>query len=196
MFLRLAPVFISRAIAGQKTRAILGKPPGNDGLPHLGHQAQDKAQVVQGCQTRPQHLPCLEQMAQVSGGVIPAGVAVAIGIQGRILLGVPAVGNVNPPVRREQRAVAGHAGRQHAVKQIHALRHAVDQIFRRAHAHQVARFVVRQPGADLRRYPMHLRLGFAHRQAADGIAVKRNARNKCSGFLSQFRYDAALHDAE
>ena len=58
----------------------------------------------------------------------------------------------------EQPAVAGVAGGHHAVEHVHAVRHAVHEVFGRAHAHQIVRLVRGQHGADGAQHAVHLGL--------------------------------------
>ena len=88
------------------------------------------------------------------------------------------------------------AGRQDAIENIHTAQHTVDQIFGRADAHQVTRFILRQQRKHDIEHGMHLVLGLAHRKPADGDAGRIESGNKFSGFRSQVGLNAALNDAE
>ena len=69
-------------------------------------------------------------------------------------------------------AVARITGRHHAVEHVHAARHALDQVLRPAHAHQVTRAVARQLRIQVVEHGIALVLRLAHGQAADGVAVE------------------------
>ena len=68
-------------------------------------------------------------------------------------------------------------------------------VFRRAHAHQVARRLRRQR-RDVRQDAHHVFLGLAHRQAADGVAVEADVLQPGQRFVAQRFVHAALDDAE
>ncbi len=73
---------------------------------------------------------------------------------------------------RKRHAVTAVPGRHHAIEHVDAARHRLQQIFRRADAHQIARAIRRQHRRGLLDHRQHHRLRLADRQAADGIAVK------------------------
>ena len=107
--------------------------------------------------------------------------AAAGGVDGRLVGLVAAVAQAQVAKAGEEVAVARIAGGHHAVEHVDALAHAFHQIFRRAHAHQVARLVGRQLVADVAEDALHLGLGLADRQAADGVAGQvqlRQARQR------------------
>ena len=60
---------------------------------------------------------------------------------------MPGVVEIDRAEAREHRAVAAVAGRQHAVEHVDAARDRLEQIVRRADAHQIARPVGRQHAA-------------------------------------------------
>ena len=69
-------------------------------------------------------------------------------------------------------AIARVACGHHTIKHVDTLRHAFDQIFGRAHTHQIARLVRRQSVRRVRHDLQHLFFGFAHTDAAHGVARK------------------------
>ena len=95
--------------------------------------------------------------------------------------GVP---HVEPAALDEGRAVPRQPGGQHAVKDVDAPRHTVDQILRRAHAHQVAGFVARQNRVQHIQGGDHVGLALAHGQAADGVAGQIKLRQEFGALLA------------
>ena len=96
----------------------------------------------------------------------------------------------------EHRAVAGHAGGQHAVEHVHAPQHALDQAVRRTHAHQIARLMLRHEGHHLVQHLVHDLLGLAHGESADAEAGQIQLRHLLGALDAQIGVERALHDAE
>ena len=165
-------------------------------LAHLAHQVQVVVQVVDAGQHRPQHLAAAVQVVQV--GAAEAGCRCGSCRSGRAAARRLRCGVADLQVAeaREQVAVARVARGHHAVEHVHALRHAFDQVFRRAHAHQVARLVRRQPVRRVRHDAQHLVLGLADADAADRVAGQVQRGQRVQRFLAQVLEHAALHDAE
>ena len=92
--------------------------------------------------------------------------------------------------------MARQAGRQNTIEDVDAARDAVDQVFGGADSHQVARFVFGQQRRDHIQRVVHLLLGLAHRESADGDAGRIERSDKLCGLSPQVRLDAALHDPE
>src|SRR5207245_8595289 len=82
----------------------------------------------------------------------------------------------------------------HTVAEVDARRDRLDQILRRAHAHQVARPLFGQ--ARRLENSLTLLLRLAHRKAADGVAVEADVDQALDRLRAQLRMDAALDDAE
>ncbi|MNH06159.1 hypothetical protein D3C79_655180 [compost metagenome] len=93
-------------------------------------------------------------------------------------------------------AVAGVAGRHHAIEHVDAAAHPFHQILRLAHPHQVARLVGRDLRADVIQDAVHVFLGLTHRQTADRIAVEADLQQTVEGDIPQRLVDGALNDAE
>ena len=74
-------------------------------------------------------------------------------------------------------AVTAVSGRIHAVKEVHASVHRLQNIGRRSHAHQVRRLVFRQIRHRLIQNPVHLLVALANRQTAKGIPVQIHGRD-------------------
>src|SRR4051812_25547366 len=75
--------------------------------------------------------------------------------------------DVEPAVACEGRAVAPHSRGSHTVEEIHAAYGAFHEVLGKAHAHEVARPVARQLGIHHLEDAIHVRLGFAYREAAN-----------------------------
>ena len=75
--------------------------------------------------------------------------------------------------------------------------YAVEQVRRRAHAHQIVRPPRRwQMRRDGRQYRLHFGLRLAHREAADGVAVEAHVHQRGQALAAQVVMHAALDDAE
>ena len=81
---------------------------------------------------------------QVGAGEMFAGVTVAGRIQRRIVLFMEGIADFQHTGIDKQVAIARIAGRHHAIEHIHSTAHALNQVLRLAHAHQVARLIRRQ----------------------------------------------------
>ena len=147
-------------------------------------------------QPQGQYLPRLEQVADVGPGVVAAGIAVAVRVQGREVLGVLRVAHHQAAVVGKHGAVAGHAGGQHAVEHVHAPQHALDQAVRGAHAHQVAGLALGHVGHHLLQHVVHDLLGLAHGQAADAEARQVQPGHLPGALDAQVAVERPLHDAE
>ena len=110
------------------------------------------------------------QMVQVGAAEILTGVAGAAFINRTLVEFVFGVFDFQIAKTGKQPAVTRIAGRHDAVEHIHAVCHAVYQVFRRADAHQIMWLVFRQDRADGAQHTVHFGLRFANRQAADGQA--------------------------
>ena len=75
-------------------------------------------------------------------------------------------------------------------------RDRLDNVFRRADAHQIARFVSRQVRTGGVERVIHLLFRLAHGQTADGITGKVQPGQNPGALCPQFRVDSALHNAE
>ena len=125
-----------------------------------------------------------------------AGIAAAEGVDGAEIVLVAGGLDDHLAVAGEDAALAGVAGRHHAVEHIHPVGDVVEQVAGGANPHQVAGFVlgqdVIQEGGDAK----HILFGFAHREAADGIAREIHLHQLQSGTLPQVFIDSPLHDAK
>ncbi len=166
-------------------------------------------QVVDGGQHGAEHFAAAVQVVQVSAteSVAPTLVprharsartrmAGTAGVQ-RLRVGLVAgVTQLQVAIAGEHGAVACIAGGHDAVKHVHAIGHALHQVFGRAHAHQVARLVRRQAVRRVRHDLQHLVFGLAHAHAAHGVARKVHLHQRVQRFLAQVLKHAALHNAK
>ena len=77
-----------------------------------------------------------------------------------------------------------------------AARDRLQNVSRRADAHEIARPILGQDRLDLLDHRQHHRLRFADRQAADRVAVKADLDQPASAGAAQLGHIAALDDAE
>src|SRR4030042_2493064 len=119
-------------------------------------------------------------MAEIGGGRGATGKTIAGGINGpfRVLEG--GIPYVTPTETREEGAIAGETRGESAIKHIYTSRYAFEEIFRRTHAHEVARLLRREMGYRLLDNRVHKLLGLSHTEATDGIAWQVQ-RGKKSG---------------
>ena len=96
----------------------------------------------------------------------------------------------------EHLPVPACAGRHHAIEHVDPAAHRLDDIVRRADAHEIARLRLRQVRFDRFDHAQHDILRFADRQPADRVALQVERRERRRA-LDPKRLDrAALHDAE
>ena len=162
----------------------------------FAHQLLVVMQVVDGIEARTEYLVEAVQMVQVGAGEVAAGVAGALLVQRTHVHPVLRILDLDVAEAGEQHAVARIARRHHAVEHVDALRDRLHDVFRRAHAHQVARLVLRQLRRGVPQNAQHVFLGLAHRQAADGITVETDTLQFAQRFIAQMLVHPALHDAE
>src|SRR5699024_7420017 len=117
---------------------------GVQGVADAVRQARHEALVVDRAQGRGERLLGPEQMVHVGGGVVGAGVAVAVLVDGRELAAVPGSGEVHAAGAGVDRAVARHSGGGDAVGGVGTGRDRDEQVVDRGDAEQVARPGLRQ----------------------------------------------------
>ena len=95
--------------------------------------------IVQGQQAESEDLVGDVEVAQIGAGEARAGGAIAAFVEGALV--VPELGplDVEASVGGENRAVAAHARRRHAVEQVYAAPDAFDEVLGKPDAHEVAR---------------------------------------------------------
>jgi len=163
---------------------------------HLLHKAVEGGDVVDREEPQPEDLVAREEVAHVRAREVPAAVAVASLLDGRL---------VERPLRgldgdvaaaRDGGAVARDARRDHAVEHVDAARDALRHLVQHAEPHHVARRVLRQErhrGVDRL---VHAGLRLADGNAADGVAVEADLHELFRAVPPQVVVDAALDDAE
>ena len=112
-----------------------------DGFAHFRHDDLIKMQVMDGAQLRAENFADFVQVVQVAAAEVLAGVTGAGFVQRAFVVAVLGVADFEVAEASEQPAVAGVAGGHDAVEHVHAVCHAVHQIFGRADTHQIMRFV-------------------------------------------------------
>lgn len=160
------------------------------------HQAVIKIEVMHHGKAHAQHLVRLEQMAQVGAAEIAAYRAVAQGVDGVFVPFILQVFDIDHAAPGVQMAMARIAAGHHAVEQVHAAPHALQDIARRADPHQITDPVFGHKGLHRADDAVHLLGWLAHRQPADGIPVQLHLRNALHVFHPQVLKGAALVDAE
>ena len=162
----------------------------------LPHRIKVERHVVDAVQDAAGDFAGDVEVAQVGAREVPAGVAAAVRVRGQVVFSEAGVLDVHGPHPREELAVAGVAGRHDAVEHVDAAPHGLDDVGRRADAHQVPRLPERQGrGHALHDFVHHL-VRFAHAEAADGVAREVERHELARAFEPQIREHAALHDAE
>lgn len=111
-------------------------------------------------------------MTQIGARVVATRVAVAFGIDGR-LIECEAWGFDGDFAKvREKRAISGVSRRHDAVKHVDSSRDSLDDVHRRAYAHEVAGSISREQGGGEFECLIHLCVWFAHSQPAYGKSIK------------------------
>ena len=109
---------------------------------------------------------------QVGAAEIAAHRAIALGVDGALVLFVFQVLDVDDAAPGIQVAVAGVAAGHDAVEQVHPAPDALDDIAGGAYPHQIADLVLWHKGLHRADHPVHLLCRLSHRQPADGVAVQ------------------------
>src|SRR5262245_49262027 len=121
---------------------------------------------------------------------------IALGIEWTRVSGVTGVGKVDRSIAGEGHAVATVARRKNAVKHVDAARHRLDQIVRRADAHQVSWTFGRKHRRRFSDDLQHLLLRLAHGKSADRISIKIYGCESAGALRAHGQVVAPLHDAE
>ena len=161
----------------------------------LRHQVEVEVEVVESEERAAEDLAGHREVAQVGTGKTRGVVRQPLH-DGTRISAMTLVAQVKGAVRREDEAVAGHAGRQHAIEHIHSERHHAQQLRRGTESHGVARL---PRGKERSRRPdllQHFRLGLPDAHPADGIAWKIQRRQRLRGLPPQVVEGRSLHDRE
>jgi hypothetical protein len=172
------------------------KIPSNDVLPRLAHQPKVEAEVVQRGNHATELLPRYEEVAQVGQRVGAARVARACWVNGRMLVFPLLVADIDDALGCVKVAVAGVAGRQHAVEHVNAEGDAFEDVHRGADAHQVAGLVLWQDAADQLCHGVHVLVRLADAETADGVALPLERGDNLRRLFAQVGVGAALYDGE
>jgi hypothetical protein len=109
---------------------------------------------------------------------------------------VDAATEVELAARRERDAVLCERGRHDAVEHVDAAVHGLEQIERRADAHQVTRLVGGQQRRGQLGHVLALRTGLADGEAADRVAVEAKVDDLLRAGATKILVARALHDPE
>ena len=140
---------------------------------------------MDACQAIGEQFLGLEQVMQVGRREAPAGVAVAALVYGPVLTSKRGTVHVHPPATSEQAAVASHARGKGAVEDVHSASHALNQVFRRTHPHEVSWPVAGQGLPHEGSYLVHLGLRLSHAQPANRVSVKVHSYQRGGGLQPQ-----------
>ena len=115
-----------------------------DGLAHIPHELQQEVQVVDADQAVCQEFFGLEEMADIGARIVAARITLTTFFNGMEIVGILGVAHGQAARMGHGHAVAGNARREDAVKHIDAAGDAFEQAVRRADAHEVTGFILRQ----------------------------------------------------
>ena len=135
-------------------------------------------------------------MVQIGAAEAGASRATAFRVEGRRVIGMASVAQIERTLAGEGLRGAAGAGRQHAIEHVDAAPDRADQIARLADPHQITWTVLRQ---DRRGRIDHREggvLAFADRQPADRVAVEADLDEPRRRALPQTGVNAALDDTE
>ncbi len=162
----------------------------------LAHELVIKVDVMFAEQLPAERFRAFRQVMEIGARITGTGRAAAFGVELLLREPVNAAPHLQEPARGENSPALRELGRHDAVKHVHAAMDRLEQIERRAHAHEVARFVRGQQlggeGADI--FPFAF--AFAHGQTADGVAVEGHLAEGGGAFAAKLGEERALHDAK
>src|SRR4051812_22093436 len=138
-----------------------------DRVARRAHERYKKMYIVQGEQAHSEHLVRDEEVPQVGATESGACGAVAHVVERSRVRSELGALDVHPSVSREYSSIPAHARWGDAIEQVHPALHAFDEIFRKAHAHEIAWTVERQCVVNHLEHAVHVRLGLADGKAAD-----------------------------
>src|SRR5688572_26300449 len=112
------------------------------------------------------------------------------------IIGMNGIAHVEPAETRERLPVPARSRRHHAVHHVDAARDRLENIVRRADAHEISGLVGRKCGGGEVEGAQHALLPLPNRQPTDGIAVETDVDETSRRLQAEgFRY-TALNDAE
>ena len=128
--------------------------------------------------------------------MVAARVALAGRIQRPIVFRILRIPDIDPALAREELAIPGVPRRHHAIEHVDAPRHALDEVFRRASAHQIPGLRVRQSVDDSLGNRIHLLAGFSDAEATNSVALEPDRDCGIDALTSQVLEDPTLDDTE
>ncbi len=132
----------------------------------------------------------------IGPGKAGTGGAGTIGVDRAGVAGMAGVADVDVASMGEALAGAARARRQHAIEHVDPQCHGADHIGRQPRSHQIARRSGGQVGQGGAQRLQHHLLALADGEAADGVAVETDGRQRLGRFLAQIGIHTALDNAE
>ncbi|CDN43726.1 Uncharacterized protein BN871_DJ_00080 [Paenibacillus sp. P22] len=189
-------VVVMQAVLGEEFVPEIKQPVLHDRLAHAAHHLQQEMQVMVGRQPDAERLVGLDEMPQISAGIIAAGVAAAFRIKRSEVLRVLGIADVHPSSARHRRAVAGNAGRKHAVEHVDSANRSFEKRVGRSDAHQITRLACRQERNRLLQHLIHEMLRFPDAQTTNSIPREIHGSQIRRALLAQVGMHASLDDRE
>ena len=112
------------------------------------------------------------QMAEIGAAVFAADRAAALRIDRALVARVLLIFDVDDAFPGIEMPMPAVAGRHHAVEEIHAAVHRLDDVPRRSDAHEIARLILRHIFLNRRNGIVHFRGGLPYRESADFLHIK------------------------
>jgi hypothetical protein len=189
------PRLFSGGVAGHEFALEFAEAAFGDGLAGLFHELEVEVEIVEGEDALRRDFSGAETVAE-EGAREAGDVGVGVfGERGGVKLEL-LVFNVDGAVVGEGLAVAGAAGRVDAVEHVDALADHFEKLGGGAEAHGVAGLILGEERFGILNGGEHFFLGFADRDATDGVAVEIEIDEGARRFFAEIGVDAALDDAE
>ena len=147
-------------------------------------------------QAQAEQLVLVHEMPDVGAAEPRARRAVAVRVDRLRVAREPRVAEIEAALRRERAAGAGRPRRQDAVEHVDPRLDDLEDPFRVADPHEVARLLGRHQRRCPVRHLEHRSAVLADRQAADRVAVEVELGDLLGRAAPELRVDAALGDAE
>src|ERR1700719_225167 len=192
---RLASGWARRIARAQLCREIC-KLSKTDSLSDLPHYVKVKVDIVMGGEDGCGDFSGSEEMPKIGARVAAANRARALRIDRTLVFDVARVLDEHAPFASVQASMARRSRGQHAIHHVNAARNIIGNLFRPAHAHQVARPLFRQQRGNLRSHFAGDFVWLADGQAADSVPWKFEFQKLPRAFPPQIRKRRALHDSE
>src|SRR5579859_6112801 len=130
-------------------------------------------------------------MMQIGTAVARASQTEAGRIERRRVVGEAGIAQVEHAARRIGTRGAACAGGYDAVEHVDATLHCTDKVIRRAYAHEIARSIRWEVRDGRVQHREGGGLALADREAANGVAVETDGRERSRGGGPEVRVDAA-----